>query len=308
MDILKSIPILGSLLMAENTGMTFWDAFPLLQSGIIASTLVAALAAYLGIYVILKRIVFVSAALSQVSSLGIAVFFMGTALLGRQASLAERLHPQQTALLNGPLLSSLLFGCLTASVLAVQVGEKKLTRESILGIGYALPAALVLLILDKISVETHEIENLLFGNVIFVSEHQLWLLAGTFVAVFGIHLLLYKRFVYISFDPETARASGSNVLLLNQILFFTLAFTISVAISSIGALPVFSFMVIPAASALMLTDRLRHAFTLSVAFGVVSALAGFYLSFLYSLPTGPAMLGTSALFLLPGIFRKAIGR
>ncbi|HET6371041.1 MAG TPA: metal ABC transporter permease, partial [Nitrospiria bacterium] len=142
MDI-RAIPLLGSLLLAENNGMSFWEALPLLQSGIVASVLVAALAAYLGVYVILKRIVFVSAALSQVSSLGIAFFFLSSAIFGHQVSLAQPIHPQEAAILNGPLLSSLLFGCLTASILAVQVGEKKLTRESILGIGYALPAGLV---------------------------------------------------------------------------------------------------------------------------------------------------------------------
>lgn len=305
-NMLESIPIIGRLLLVENGGVTFLDALPILQSGVIASVMVALLAGYLGIYVILKRIVFVSAALSQISSLGIASFFLGSALLGGGAA-AGSLQGGE-GLFNGPLLSSLLFGCVTASVLAVQVGEKKLTRESILGIGYALPAGLVFLILDKLAAETHDIENILFGNVIFVPERHLWLLAGTLVVAFAIHLLLYKRFVYISFDPETAQATGSNVRLLNQLLFVTLAFTISVSIAAIGALPVFSFLVIPAASALMLTDRLKIAFCWSMFFGVFSALVGFYLSFVYSLPTGPAMLGTAGACLIPGIFRRVFGR
>lgn len=304
---LESIPIIGRLLLAENGGMTFWVALPILQSGIIASVMVSLLAGYLGIYVILKRIVFVSAALSQISSLGIAFFFLGSALLGSGAASAGSLHAEE-GLVNGPLLSSLLFGCVTASILAVQVGEKKLTRESILGIGYALPAGLVFLILDKLAAETHDIENILFGNVIFVPERHLWLLAGTLVGVFAIHLLLYKRFVYISFDPETAQATGSNVRLLNQLLFVTLAFTISVSITAIGALPVFAFLVIPAASALMLTDRLKIAFLLSMIFGALSALVGFYLSFIYSLPTGPAMLGAAGACLIPGILQRGFGR
>lgn len=306
-SMLESLPIIGKLLLAENGGMTFWEALPILQSGVVASIMVALLAGYLGIYVILKRIVFVSAALSQISSLGIAFFFLGSALLGSGAASAGLL-PAEEGIVNGPLLSSLFFGCVTASILAVQVGEKKLTRESILGIGYALPAGLVFLILDKLAAETHDIENILFGNVIFVPERHLWLLAGTLIGVFAIHLLLYKRFVYISFDPETAQATGSNVRLLNQLLFVTLAFTISVSIAAIGALPVFSFLVIPAASALMLTDRLKIAFSLSMIFGVLSAAIGFYLSFVYSLPTGPAMLGAAGFFLIPGILKRGLGR
>jgi zinc transport system permease protein len=305
---LESIPNIGRLLLAENGGMTFWEALPILQSGIIASVMVSLLAGYLGIYVILKRIVFVSAALSQISSLGIAFFFLGSALLGSGVASAESLHGDETAIFNGPLLSSLFFGCVTASVLAIQIGEKKLTRESILGIGYALPAGLVLLILDKLAAETHDIENILFGNVIFVPERHLWLLAGTLIGVFTIHFLLYKRFVYISFDPETAQATGSHVRLLNQLLFITLAFTISVSIAAIGALPVFAFLVIPSASALMLTDRLKIAFSLSMLFGALSTAIGFYLSFVYSLPTGPAMLGAAGFFLIPGALKRGLGR
>ncbi len=307
-NMLESIPIIGRLLLAENGGVTFWEAIPILQSGIIASVMVALLAGYLGIYVILKRIVFVSAALSQISSLGIAFFFLGSALLGSGVASAGSLHSEEGGLISGPLLSSLLFGCVTAAVLAVQVGEKKLTRESILGIGYALPGGLVFLILDKLAAETHDIENILFGNVIFVPQRHLWLLAMTLVAVFTIHFLFYKRFVYVSFDPETAQASGSNVVRLNQLLFITLAFTISVSIAAIGTLPVFSFLVIPAASALMLTNRLKMAFLLSMFFGVFSAAIGFYLSFLYSLPTGPAMLGTAGFFLIPGALKRGLGR
>ncbi|PYP34145.1 MAG: hypothetical protein DMD46_17190 [Gemmatimonadetes bacterium] len=59
-------------------------------------------------------------------------------------------------------------------------------------------------------------------------------------------------------------------------------------------------LVIPASAALTLTERLGRAFVLSVVFGVSSALVGFYLSFVFSLPTGPAMLTTAGLFLIPG--------
>ncbi len=309
-NMLESIPIIGRLLLAENSGTTFWEALPILKSGIIASIVVSVLAGYLGIYVILKRIVFVSAALSQISSLGIALFFLANALVGTvgQSASSAALPMDNSGFFNGPLFSSLLFGCVAASIMAIQVGEKKLTRESILGIGYALPAGLVFLILDKLSGETHDIENILFGNVIFVSDRRLWLLAATLVVVLAVHVFFYKRFVYISFDPETARATGSNVVLLNQLFFITLAFTLSVSIASIGVLPVFSFLVIPAASALMLTDRLKVAFSLSVFFSLCSALIGFYLSFIYSLPTGPAMLAVSGLFLVPGALQRGMGR
>src|SRR4030095_17043279 len=108
-----------------------------------------------------------------------------------------------------------------------------------------------------------------------------------------------KEFIFTSLDPQTATSSGLRTRLFNRILLLTIAFTISVAIMSIGALPVFAFMVIPASAALTLTERLGRAFLLSVAFGVSAALVGFYLSFVFSLPTGPGLLTTAGPFSTP---------
>lgn len=287
MELLKAIPILSHLLLAESRGMTFLEALPILKNGILASLLAALVCSFLGVYIILKRIVFVSAALTQISSLGIALAILLTGLLETDAGIL-------------PGLASLLFACLAASLLAIQTGERRITRESLLGIGYILPAGLTLLILDRVTTHPGMIEDILFGNAVFVAPRQLLVLALASVAIFLIHGLFHKEFVFTSFDPETAKASGVQAVLFNQLFFLTLALATSISISSIGALPVFAFMVMPPTSALLLTDHLKRAFPLSVGFGIFAALAGFYLSFLLSLPTGPAMLSMAGLFLIPG--------
>jgi zinc transport system permease protein len=296
MEILKSIPILSQILLAENAGMTFLEAIPILKNGILACLLTAAISAFLGIYVIVRRMVFVSAALSQVSALGVASAFLIGSLLG--VDLGEGVHHAMP----------LIFSGLVAGFLAVQTSEKRVTRESLLGIGYVLPAGLVLLVLDKIAGETHEIDNILFGNTVFVPTGLLFFLLLTIVVVLAIQLLFYKEFIFVAFDPDSARAGGLRTVFYNQIFFLTIAITISVSINAVGALPVFGFMVMPAAAALMLSDHIKKAFMLSVAFGVVSALVGFYLSFLYSLPTGPAMLVMCGLCLIPGVVRRVLGK
>ncbi len=292
MELLKAIPILSHLLLAESRGMTFLEALPILKNGILASGLAALVCSFLGVYIILKRIVFVSAALTQISSLGIALALLITGLLGSGTGMAIL-----------PSLSSLLFACLAASLLAIQTGERRITREGLLGIGYILPTGLTLLILDRVTTHPGLIEDILFGNAVFVAPQQLLVLALVSAVIFLIHGLFHKEFVFTSFDPETARASGLPSVLFNQLLFLTLALATSISISSIGALPVFAFTVMPAAAALLLTEHLKRAFALSVGFGLFAALAGFYLSFLFSLPTGPTMLSMAGLFLIPGGIR-----
>ena len=251
MELLRSIPLLSDLLLVESNGMSFLDALPLLQNGILAGALVALLSAYIGIYIILKRIVFVSAALAQVSSLGVACALVAASVLGHRG------HDLRSQFLSGAGVASLLFAILAAMLLARQVSERRVTRESVLGIGYALPAGLTLLILDRLGSETHVIEDVLFGNTVFVSSAQVAVLALTTAVVLAVHALFRKEFVFTALDPETATACGLRTRLFNRLLFLTIAVTISVSIMSVGALPVFAFMVIPATAALTLARDSR---------------------------------------------------
>jgi len=304
-EYLLHIPLMKEILLAESNGMTFWEALPILRNGILACLGVAILCSFLGVYVILKRIVFVSAALSQISSLGIAISFLlnNWMTVGREISL-EQAKSERFLTLHS--LWALLFACMAASLLAARLREHRLTRESLLGILYAVPAGLVLLILDRTTKDAHEIENVLFGNAVFVSTPQLLFLILTALGLLGLHGLFYKQFIFTAFDPDTARAAGLKTQKFNQLFFLTLAIAVSVSITSIGALPVFSYMILPAASALLLFNRLHTTFVVAEVFGFCSALIGFYVSFLFSLPTGPTLLASAALFLIPGLVLAAL--
>jgi zinc transport system permease protein len=303
MEWLRHIPLISRILLVESNGMSFLDAMPLLYSGILACTLAALVSSFLGVFIVLKRIVFVSAALSQVSALGIAISILIGIFFGVHFGEGE-----PSGFISVPALVSFLFAAIAALLLAIQVGERRITRESIVGISYVLPAGLVLLILDKVAVETHEIDNILFGNAVFVSDKQLVLLALASFFILAIHALLHKEFLFSSFDPDSARAMGIKAISFNQLLYFTFALAISISISAIGALPVFSFMVIPATSALLLSDHIKRVFWLATLFGLFSALFGFYFSFIFSLPTGSAMLTVSSFFLLPGLLKRYLFR
>ena len=86
------------------------------------------------------------------------------------------------------------------------------------------------------------------------------------------------------------------------------AVVISAATRAIGALPVFAFTVIPAAAALLITERLNRTALLAVSFGACAAVAGYYASWVYQLPTGACMVCVAALFLVPGLIRLGLRR
>jgi zinc transport system permease protein len=254
------------------------------------------------VFVVLKRMVFVSAALSEISGVGVAFAFYISAVAG----IDPHSH-RGVPILLAPTWFSLLFACGAAIVFSLRPGHRKLAPETIVGLGYIVASALVLAILNspRIAQEAHAVGDILFGNAVTVPRSQIYLLAAAGAGAVIVHALFFKELLFVSYDPETALVQGVGVLRFEMLLNLMTAIVISVATRAVGALPVFAFTVVPAAAALMITERLRATIALSIAFGVVAAAAGYYVSWVESLPTGATMVVCSAVFLLPGLARLA---
>ncbi len=275
----------------------FFQNFEFWRDALLAATLAAILCSFVGVYILLKRIVFVSAAISQMSGVGVAVSFW--------VASAAATDPHHAPFYLHPLLFAGAFAALGAVLFSLNIGRRRLASETVVGLGYLIAAASVILILssERITREAHEVTGLLYGNSVTVPPEQLLLMACALLVVALLHVLFGKEFLFVSFDAEMARTLGLPARFWNLLLYLTFAVSISVSTRAIGALPVFAFMVIPPAVGLLVADRLRMAFAISIAVGVLSAAFGYYASYRWSLPTGAAMVITASLFLLPALLR-----
>ncbi|GAC1337469.1 MAG: metal ABC transporter permease [Myxococcales bacterium] len=283
----------------------FWAGRDLWALPLLAGVLAAGLLSYLGVFIVLKRMVFVSAALSEVSGVGVAFAFYVGAVAG---GIDPHSHAGVPVWLD-PTWFSLAFACGSAALFSLRPGHRKLAAETIVGLGYIVASALVLAILNsqRIVQEAHAVGDILFGNAVTVPLPQIVSLALAGLLALLVHAFFFKELVYTSYDPETAAVQGVPVLRYELLLNVSTAVVISVATRAVGALPVFAFSVIPAAAALLLTERMRSTFALSVVIGVVSAAVGYYVSWVWQLPTGASMVVVSAVFLFPGLVRL-VGR
>ena len=109
--------------------------------------------------------------------------------------------------------------------------------------------------------------------------------------------------MFAAFDPDMATALGIRARWWNVLLFLTIGLTISFAIRAAGALVVFNFLVLPAATSLLLGRRMRATLALAVAFGVLASIAGIAISYVWDLPTGPTIVAfsTGVLLLTAGV-------
>jgi zinc transport system permease protein len=280
----------------------FWSSYLLWRDPVVVALMAATVCAYLGVFIVLKRIVFVSAALSSMSGVGVVCAFYLASICG--------VAPHGAPALLDPRLYALGFAAIGALLFSANLGHRRISGESAVGLGYIIASALVIVILNspRVQQEAHEIGDLLYGNSVAVSTRQVWATSGMFLVVMVVHALCRKEFVFVAFDPEMARTLGYRTRLWSVGLFMTFALAVSVTTQAIGALPVFALMVIPPAAALLLASRLWSVFAIAIGIGAFSAAFGYYVSFVWALPTGATMVVVAALWLLPGLVRLAIRR
>jgi len=269
--------------------MSFWESSFLWLEAVIAASAVGAACAVVGVYMILRRVVFLPAALSQVSGLGVVFAFLLPSLIGSSED-ASWASPEIVAGVV-TLVASLLLGWMPE--------PRRLSRDAVIGVAYVLASALILIIGDRIPQDSHDINDILFGNAVAVETNQMIIAVVVAGIVLVVHGLFMRPFLFASFDSQTAMAHGVPVRVLDTALFLTVGLTITVATKTIGAMPVFAFAVLPAAAGLSAFTDMRRVFVFAGVVGAASAFLGYWISFVGSVPTGPCMAVVTALFFIP---------
>ena len=279
-----------------DTVPPFLEYSALWREPLAVAAIAATLCAFVGVFIVLRRMVFVSAALSQISGVGVAAAFYLASVFGHD--------PHAAPVWLNPLVIASAFACIGAALFSLHLARRRLASETAVAIGYLLAAASVIVILNspRVTEETHEVNDLLYGNAVAVPPGTLAIMAGTAVVLLLVHAVFFRNFVFVSFDGEMARTLGYRTWLWDLLLFETFAIASSVATRSIGALPVFGFMVLPPAAGLLLGKRLWQVFAISVGIAIASTGIGYVASWQLQLPTGACMVVVAGLFLVPGLF------
>ena len=214
-------------LLIEN-----WDLY---QDPILAASISGLILGLLGVYVVSRRIVFVSAALSQTAALGVTLGFLVLTL----TPVPEPVHEWLPPVLSIALCLGLVFAL-------TKVGESEsLGRDAVLGIAFIVPTALVLVIGPHIAQEMHEIEALLHGSAVLVRPLDLWAVGIAGALILSTQLVAFRGFVFASLDPVVAETQGLPVRLLDAVLFGSIALMTGLVTRALGSLPTFALTVLP---------------------------------------------------------------
>ena len=267
----------------------------LFREALYGALVIALACSVLGVYVVLRRIVFVGATLAQISSAGIALALW---LAG-------------TGLALGPLLRPTVMSLVLtlAAVMILGGGARgRIPPDATIGVTYAVAAAVGILLVAKASSgEAHDI--FLQGNILGITRGDTLVLIAVAVPVLVLHGLFYKELLFVSFDRETARTLGYDVRRWDLLLYLTLGVVIASAMQFAGVMLVFNFLVLPAVTGLLLSQHIRGVFFWSVTSALTAAVVGFSLSVPFDLPSGPAISAASGvLVLLAWLGRRLVAR
>ena len=196
-----------------------------------------------------------------------------------------------------PLPLAILFGLESVWVSGIMEEQGRMKLDVSIGILYTATMALAILFIGLMKTYNAEVYGYLFGSVLSVTSEELRVILILSFLVLGIILLFSKELYFIAFDQEMAEASGVPARRIYYLLLTLIALTMVVSLKTVGAILVFAMVLIPASTAYQLTHSLRHMTLYAVVIGTSSAVGGVLLSYMWDVPTGPAIV-----LLATGIF------
>jgi manganese/iron transport system permease protein len=250
--------------------------FEFMRRALMAIVLTGIASGVLGSYVVLRGLAFIGDALTHAVFPGIVV----AVALGRSI-----------------LLGALVVGLITALGIATVSRGRRVSEDTAIGILFAAMFALGVVLVSTLAAYQRDVADLLFGQILAVSQNDLYLAAGTTAVAVVATVLLNKELSLIGFDRDMALAMRYPVFLLDLVLLGLITLAIVVSLQAIGNILVLAMLVTPAATARLLTQRLATMQLLSAALGVAAGVIGLYISFWWNVASGGAVvLTTTAIF------------
>ncbi len=272
---------------------------------ILTGSFAAAACALVGSFLVLRKQAMLSDAISHAVLPGIAIAFLLTA--------SRNTFPM--------LIGAGMFGLLTVYLTEFLHKKGRLKHDSSMGIVFTTLFAIGVIIITMFAGQVDlDQECILYGEIVYVPwDRWIWFdmdMGPRAVWILGFVLTLnvmfvsffFKELKVYSFDPQFAAAMGIPVTLIHYMLMGSVSFSTIAAFESVGAILVVALLIVPPATAYLLTTDLKKMLLLSVLIGVLSAISGYYLAvFINGSVAGAIAVMTGFFFALAFLFNPESG-
>jgi len=252
-----------------------------------ASLILTGIHAYLGVHVVERGVIFVDLALAQIAALGATVAI----LIGMDP------HGQ------GAYWLSLAFTFVGAAVFAfARTRRGHIPQEAFIGIAYAVASAAAILAMSKATGETEHLKDMLVGNILAVSRHDVMKTALLYGGIGIFHYIFRRRFLLISTDPAEAEKQGISIRFWDFLFYASFGFVVTSSVAIAGVLLVFCYLIVPSVGAMLFADRVGPRLAIGWTMGTLVSALGVYFSVLLDMPTGATIVCTFGAVLIAMFF------
>jgi zinc/manganese transport system permease protein len=253
--------------------------------------------AYFGLHVLARGVIFVDLSLAQVAALGLTVAILAG-------------HPVHSEAGYWYALAFALGGAVLFAI--ARPYEAALPQEAVIGIVYAVSAALGVIVLDRAPLGAEHIKQLLIGSILTVTPREVGELTLLYGAIGALHFICRRPLLEASLHPNRASAHQPRAFVWDVVFYVSFALVVTSSVRIAGVLLVFSYLIVPAALAGLFVPDLRRRLLLAWGLGALLTAAGLYASWTWDLPTGPAIVAAfgaaTALIVLGGASRRLTRR
>src|SRR6266481_4668019 len=251
------------------------EILPFLLAPFLASLILTGIHAYLGVHVVERGVIFVDLALAQIAALGATTAI----LIG--------MDPHG----GGAYWLSLGFTFVGAGIFALaRTRRGHIPQEAFIGIAYAVASATAILLMSKATGETEHLKDMLVGNILAVSWHEVRKTALLYGAVGLFHYIFRKKFLLISMNHDKAENLGFNVRLWDFAFYASFGFVVTSSVAIAGVLLVFCYLIVPSVGAMLFAERIGRRLAIGWTMGTLVSALGCLLSVWGDLPTGATIV------------------
>jgi len=219
--------------------------------------------AIFGIFVVLKRMVFIGVTLSEVAACGVAF------------ALIHELPP---------FMGAALFCLAVVAILAYPYELSKLPRDTVLGTIFIFASGMAILLVAGSGFGLEKVKAILYGNLLFASTGDVATICAVMIPALLALLIFFRPILYSFLDRESALSLGINVWRYELLFFVFLGLTVAAASRIAGVMLVFCYLVVPAATALLLSRNMVPGILLACLFAILTTVLGVMTSYQADLP------------------------
>jgi zinc/manganese transport system permease protein len=253
------------------------EILPLLLAPFVASLILTGIHAYLGVHVVERGVIFVDLALAQIAALGATI------------ALVMGMDPHQ----GMTYWISLGFTFLGAAIFSLTRSRRKsIPPEAFIGIAYAVASAASILATSKATSETEHLKDMLVGNILAVSWHEVGKTALLYSAVGLFHFLFRRKFLAISMSHGNDELPGISVRFWDFLFYASFGFVVTSSVAIAGVLLVFCYLIVPSVGAMLFAERIGPRLAIGWTMGTLVSALGVWLSVLLDFPTGATIVCT----------------